>query len=45
MNHEQSYYLTGKKYLFSFNIVNYDNEKDRDGAYNDEQNIIDTLKE
>ena len=47
MAHEGSYYLTGKKYLFSVNILNYDNDevKDRIGTDGDESNIVNTLKE
>ena len=46
MAHEESYYLTGKKYLFSVNISKYDKrEMDRNGTDFDEKNIVTTLKE
>ena len=46
MTHEESYYLTGKKYLFSINISKYDQqENDRNGSEFDEKNIVNTLKE
>ena len=46
MAHEESYNLTGKKYLFSVNISKYDKPgMDRNGTDLDEKNIINTLKE
>ena len=41
-----SYYLNGKKLLFSVNILNYDDRSmERNGTNVDEKNIINTFKE
>ena len=45
MNVQKSYYLNGRKLLFSVNITNYDDpRKERNGANVDEKNIINTFK-
>ena len=45
MSHEGSYYLTGKKYLFSVNILNYDNDgMKRHNTAGDERDIVNTFK-
>ena len=46
MSHEETYYLTGKKYLFSVNILNYDNDgMKRHNTDVDERDIVNTLEE